>query len=167
MSEIKNEKDAVCKALYLEFRKENYTYQIVAVPPTVSIDSAKVIPPMFMSRRITSWHPRKNWAFSTSPVSNEVSSIITRDAMGNIEPVLADAAMNYASAVAHKGINLLLDNMATRGYTLFKQPITVEASFKDISSMNNSSTPNDLWRRIVRSREAFGFGDAFVAEPAV
>ena len=87
--------------------------------------------------------------------------------MGNIEPVLADAAMNYASAVAHKGINLLLDNMATRGYTLFKQPITVEASFKDISSMNNSSTPNDLWRRIVRSREAFGFGDAFVVEPAV
>ena len=36
MSEIKNEKDAVCKALYLEFRKDNYTYQIVAVPPTVS-----------------------------------------------------------------------------------------------------------------------------------
>jgi hypothetical protein len=167
MGEIKNEKDAVCKALYLEFRKQNYTYQIIAVPATVSIDNSKVIPPMFMSRRITSWSPRKNWAFSTSPVVAEVSAMVSRDAMGAITQITKDEAEKYASQVVQKGAGLLFDNISTRGYTLYKQPITVEASYKDISLMNNSSTPADLYRRILRSRESFGFGAEVVAEPVV
>ena len=165
MSEITNEKTAVCKALYLEFRKQNYTYQIIAVPATVSMDSSKVIPPMFMSRRITSWSPRKNWAFSTSPIVAEVAAMVTRDAMGELIQITKEEASQYASQVVQKGAGLLFDNIASRGYTLYKQPITVEASYKDISLMNNSSTPADLYRRILRSREAFGFGAEVVAEP--
>jgi hypothetical protein len=161
MSE-KTEKDAAGKALYMEFRKENYTYQVIVTPALVSLDKSFVHKPYQMARRITSWHPRKNWAFN----AGDIPAALTRDADGNFESKTDDernAIIGEQASTSH--LRYLMDNMFARGYTLFKQPIFVEVAFKDLDMMKNGNTPQDLVRRIVRSREGFGFPTELFTEP--
>jgi hypothetical protein len=161
MSE-KTEKDAAGKALYLEFRKENYTYQVIATPALVSLDKTFVYAPTYMSRRITSWHPRKNWAFNIG----KVTPALTRDADGNFYPKVDEEYQEVVGAQADQ-LRYLMDNLFHKGYTLFKQPIFVEVSFKDLAMMKNSTTPQDLIRRVTRSREGFGFPAELFTEPVM
>jgi hypothetical protein len=152
-----NEKDAVAMALYLEFRKENYTYQLVLTPDTVSMDKTKIHTSTLLSRRISAFHPRRNWQFTIA----RKSSRVTRTPEGQLAQTDLDTAKAFAEYRAPHVVSFLMNNLFTKGYTLYKQPIFVEASFKDIETIAQQKTPNDLWRRIVRSREAFDFGDAF------
>lgn len=152
-----NEKDAVARALYLEFRKDAYTYQVVLVPDTISLDKTRIIHSTMLSRRISTWHPRRNWAFTTGRKSSKV----VRTPEGNLAQKDLETAKAFAEYRAPHVVTFLMNNLFTKGYTLYKHPIFVEASFKDIETIAQNKTPNDLWRRIVRSREAFEFGEAF------
>jgi len=152
-----NEKDAVARALYLEFRKDAYTYQLVLTPDTVSMDKTRIIHSTLLSRRISAWHPRRNWQFASA----RKSSRVTRTPEGALTQMDLETAKAFAEYRAPHVVTFLMNNLFSKGYTLYKHPIFVEASFKDIETIAQQKTPNDLWRRIVRSREAFEFGDAF------
>jgi hypothetical protein len=154
MSE-KNEKDAAGKALYLEFRKNEYTYQFVLTPALIGrLAGEEPHKPYVLMRRISSFHPRRNWSFYSGNKSSA-----TRGADGNFESyenpeVLASLIGEQASIFKTYSGQLM-----ARGYKLYKNPIFVEVSFKDLELIKSNKTPNDLYRRIMRSRETFGFGE--------
>lgn len=163
MSEnTKTGKDAAGKALYLEFRKENYTYQLVLLPDTLSLDKQTIRPARLMSRRVTSWHPRRNWAFAGPSVASELSQ---RDHNGDFENMLLDDATNFAASRLVTMVQAFLHTFRTRGYSLYKHPLFVEVSYDEAESVSNSNTPNTLYRRILRNREAFGWGSEVFVEP--
>ncbi len=164
----KTEKDSAGKALYLEFRKDNYTYQMVVMPNTISMDGAQVIPATVMTRRISSWNPRRNWGFADNRRSRIV---IDRDPVAGFVQYEAERARELAGDV-FKSLDLqsTMSSLFHKGWTLFKTPLVVEFSYKDIQTAQQSKTPNDLIRRIQRSREAAGWGESYfnpeVAVPA-
>jgi len=158
----KTGKDAAGKALYLEFRKENYTYQLVLLPDSLSLDKQTIRPARLMSRRVTSWHPRRNWAFTGPSVSSELNK---RDHNGDFELLMPDEAKNFAASRIVVMVQSLLHTFRTRGYSLYKHPLFVEFSYDEAESVSNSNTPNTLYRRILRNREAFGWGSEVFVEP--
>jgi hypothetical protein len=161
----RTEKDAVGKALYLEFRREQYTYQIIITPEAPSLDNAKVYNSTVMARRISTYHPRRNWGFAGNPINIGVKA--SRDAMGAFEPMTEEDAKVYASTRIERQLMSTLNQLAHKGWTLFKNPITVEATYKDMDSIAESKTPNDLIRRINRTRTANGWGEALFNEAPV
>lgn len=162
----KTEKDCAGKALYLEIRKDNYTYQIVVTPPAIDIEG-KYVPTSVMERRISSWHPRKNWHFSSVPSNFGGDFALPRSADGNFEQVDAVAAQAIGAKHIKRLLAVTLDSLFHKGWTLFKQPVAVEVTYKDLALIKSGKTSNDLVRRIERSRKAFGFPEALFDEPAV
>lgn len=161
----KTEKDCAGKALYLEFRKRGFTYQMVVMPNTINLEGTLIIPATVMTRRIDTWHPRRNWGFS----DNRRSVIaIERDPVSGFAQRSAYDAMNIASDL-FKSLNLdsTLNSLFHKEWTLFKTPLVVEFSYKDIATAQASKTPNDLIRRIQRSREAAGWGESYFNEEEV
>jgi hypothetical protein len=155
----KTEKDSAGKALYLEFRRDNYTYQMVVMPNTISMDGAKVVPATVMTRRISSWNPRRNWGFADN---RRARLVIDRDPVAGFVQYEAERAREVAGDV-FKSLDLqsTMSSLFHKGWTLFKTPLVVEFSYKDIQTAQQSKTPNDLIRRIQRSREAAGWGDSY------
>jgi hypothetical protein len=161
----KTEKDAVGKAVYLEFRKGNYTYQMVMTPITSTLDGSKVVPASKMVRRISSYHPRRNWNFTSIPTTGDFA--LGRDVHGNFEFMDELGAKEFAARAIFRLAGSELDSLAHQGWELYKQPIAVEVSYKDIASIASGKTPNELMRRIERSRKSFDFSEAlFNAEVA-
>ena len=158
----KTEKDCAGKALYLEFRKDNYTYQVIVTPPAIDVDG-NYVPASAMERRISSWHPRRNWNFSSIPTNADYA--IARTAVGGFEQVDVDTAQHIGENHSNRLLARTLDSLFHKGWTLFQHPVAVEATYKDLALIKSGKTSNDLVRRIERSRKAFGFPDALFAEP--
>lgn len=158
----KNEKDAAGKALYLEFRKSEYTYQFILTPTLLGRTNDETPhEPYLLLRRISSYTPRRNWSFFSA---GRIGT--ARGADGSFEQVTAPSVL---IALMNSQANIFKNyssQLGTRGYTLHKNPIFVEVSFKDLESIKSKKTPNDLYRRILRSRDAFAFGEV-VAPVAV
>jgi hypothetical protein len=159
----KTEKDCAGKALYLEFRKDNYTYQVIITPPAIDIEG-NYVPASAMERRISSWHPRRNWNFSSVPTNADFA--LQRDADGSFSQMLDTAQAQFVASVHIKRlIARTLDSLFHKGWALLKQPVAVEATYKDLALIKSGKTSNDLVRRIERSRKAFGFPEALFDEP--
>jgi hypothetical protein len=159
MSE-KNEKDAAGKALYLEFRKSEYTYQFILTPTLVGRTNDETPhEPYLLLRRISSYTPRRNWSFFTA---GRIGT--TRGADGAFEHLTSPDALSALIGTQATVFKNYSSQLAGRGYKLHKNPIFVEVSFKDLESIRSKKTPNDLYRRILRSRDAFAFGEV-VVEP--
>jgi hypothetical protein len=161
----KNEKDCAGKALYLEFRKADYTYQMVMMPNTINMAGTEIIPATVMTRRISTWHPRRNWGFTDN---RRGRVIIERDPVEGFMKYEAERARELAGDV-FKSLNLesTMTSLFHKGWTLYKTPLVVEFSYKDINTAQTAKTPNDLIRRIQRSREAAGWGESYFNEVAV
>jgi len=158
----KTEKDCAGKALYLELRKDNYTYQVIVTPPAIDVDG-NYVPASIMERRISSWHPRRNWNFSSIPTNADYA--LERDAAGEFTQIDKDNAQAIGAMHINRLLARTLDSLFHKGWTLFKQPVAVEATYKDLVSIKSGKTSNDLVRRIERSRKAFGFPEALFDEP--
>jgi hypothetical protein len=159
----KTEKDCAGKALYLELRKDNYTYQVVVTPPAINVEG-NYVPACLMERRISSWHPRRNWNFSSIPTNADYA--IERTAVGGFAQIEVDAAQAIGAQHINRLLSRTLDSLFHKGWTLFKQPVAVETTYKDLELIKSGKTSNDLVRRIERSRKAFEFPEALFAEPA-
>jgi hypothetical protein len=155
MSE-KNEKDAAGKALYLEFRKNEYTYQFILTPALTGRSTIEEPhKPYLLMRRISSFHPRRNWGFYSGSkpaglVRHPDGTFLQLESSENLVSIIGEQSSVFKSYAGQLG---------TRGYKLHKNPIFVEVSFKDLDAIKTKKTPNDLYRRILRSRETFDFGE--------
>lgn len=168
MSESKTLKDAVAKALYLEFRNENNTYQVVLTPEVIDLHG-NVRKATSLSRKISSWHPRRNWNFE---VSRE--SILT----GRRDPAtggaLATEDLELTADLAFQslpiGLAQNLSRLVSQEYVMFQKPVVVELSYEDVDTISAMKTPVGLIRRIQRTRVANGWGEEFLnplpVEPA-
>lgn len=158
------EKTVVGKALYLELRKDNYTYQMIITPPATNAEGG-VIPACVMERRLSSWHPRKNWNFSSVPTTGDF--VLPRQASGEFQQETDLNRVKHISAThLHRLVSKTIDSLIHRDWKLLKQPITVEATYKDVELIKSGKTSNELVRRIERSRKAFNFPEALFDAPA-
>ena len=158
----KTEKDCAGKALYLEFRKENYTYQMIATPPAIDVNG-NFIPACAMERRLSSYHPRKNWNFTSVPTNDSFK--IERDASGDFSQIDLTSAGEIGALHIQRLFARTIDSLFHRGWTLFKTPVAVEVTYKDLATIKSGKTSNDLIRRIERSRKHFGFPEELFDQP--
>lgn len=159
MSESKTLKDAVAKALYLEFRYENNTYQIVLTPEVVDFHG-NVRKATSITRKISSWHPRRNWNFEVSQQSILAGR---RDpATGGALPADLATSNDLAFTSLPLGLSQNLSRLVTQGYEMFKTPIVVEMSYEDVDTIQATKTPLGLIRRIQRTRVAQGWGEDYL-----
>lgn len=154
MTTAKTKKDAVGKALYLEFRKDQYTYQVVITPHAITLEN-EVVPPAFIRRRVSVWHPRRNWQLDKL---NRVE-VPTRDADGNFEQNSVEVGVENFAETAYGFIKGQFNNLLAQDWKLYERPLVVEFSYEDLSAIRDGKTPNQLYRRIERSRKAVSWSD--------
>lgn len=159
MSETKTLKDAVAKALYLEFRNDNNTYQIILTPEVIDFHG-NVRTATSLTRKISSWHPRRNWNFE--PSRQGIFASRRDPSTGGVITTDKASAVALAIQSAPLGLTQNLGRLVSQGYEMFKSPITVEVSYEDIESMQASKTPLGLVRRIQRTRVANGWGEDYL-----
>lgn len=152
-----NEREAIAKALYMEFRSGAYTYQVVAAPVAVSLDKKKVFDAGLVHRRISHWSPRRNWRFSGWGMRFTENAMLVRTPMGDLEQIADPELLNEAAKPFLSAIEEALSTLGRRGFTLTKKPIAVEMSEKDYKSFEQNKLSADLYRRITRSRIAFDY----------
>lgn len=162
MSEV-NEREAIAKALYMEFRQGAYTYQIVLQPDAVSADKSKVYTSAIAHRRVSHWSPRRNWRFAGW--SRPTPASFTRDPMGNFEQVVESELDEIVERRVKDVLEDSLNTLARRNFELTKHPISVEMSDKDFSLFSQGKMSPDLYRRILRSRQAFEFPEEVFTAP--
>jgi hypothetical protein len=144
------------KALYLEFRKEQYTVQLVLTPEAVN-ENGEYVPMRLMRRQISAYHPRKTWRFDTagSGVINE-----RKDALLNFDSTFKQfetADAKYHAKTSLQFVKPLLSQLHHQGWTMEKSPFAIEFAQEDASKIADNATPQGLVRRILRTREALGF----------
>jgi hypothetical protein len=154
MTTAKTKKDAVGKALYLEFRKDQYTYQVVITPHAITLEN-EVVPPAFIRRRVSVWHPRRNWQLDKL---NRVQ-VPTRDADGNFEQNAIEVGVENFVETAYGFIKSQFNNLLAQDWKLYERPLVVEFSYEDLTAIRDGKTPNQLYRRIERSRKAVSWSD--------
>lgn len=168
MSE-KTLKDAAGMALYLEFRLEHYTTQVIVTPAAIGLDG-KVIPSYFMRRRISTWSPRANWNIDrTLDVIGDprrpTEMSLERDPATGVFAKFPDADKSLQLLIQNVAYSLRVqvDTLSNQSWSIFKKPMVVEASYADLSDLDEYRTPNQLVRRIVRSRVGAGWGESLTA----
>jgi hypothetical protein len=157
-------KDAAGKALYIEFRKPDYTYQVIITEGIIDL-GGKSHRPRIMRRRMHSSEARKNWRFEYLVNADRVGTHV-----GGAVIQFADLAQ--AKGFAAKGLSsimTLLNQLFHSEYKMYKEPFMVELSYEEFDQIRAGKTPTGLIRRIQRTRVAKNFGEevAPVATPAV
>lgn len=127
-------------ALYAEFRREKFTYQMILVP---EMDTT---PQVTLFRQLSETHPRRAW--KSQRLDGEGSDFTT---------------IYLEEAVTHATKNLVrvfdaLDTLSLGGWVLHKSPIAVEMSQEDLNDVVADKTPAALIRRILRARDVDNFG---------
>lgn len=163
MTDTITAKDVAGLALYLEFRKTDYTYQVIITQPFVGRENNKPHRSRIMRRRMNSYQTRKNWHFSTATGSN---ARVLPDTTGRLRFTQLD--QNDAKVFAAEsmgGTITLFNQLFHQEYTLMK-PLMVEMTYEDVETLLQNKTPNNLVRRIQRTRVAQGFGEEIVPTTA-
>jgi hypothetical protein len=144
------------KALYFEFRKEQYTIQLVLTPESVN-ENGEYVPIKLMRRQISSYHPRKTWRFDNagSGATNEHKERVLQ--FDNSFKQMETADAKYVGKMALQFVKPLLSQLHHQGWVLDKTPFAVEFAQEDATKISESATPQGLVRRILRTREALGY----------
>lgn len=150
----KDKKDVAGKALYLEFRMAQYTYQTVVVPLTVIADNSAIVPLTSIRRRISVWHPRRNWGFDRSQIKN-----FPRDAYGAFEKGSAEERNSDLQSLSSGFYSTQYDNLVRQGWELYKTPLVVEFTFEELETVASGKMPVALYRRIERVRKNQGWAE--------
>jgi hypothetical protein len=154
----KNKKDVAGKALYVEFRKEGYTYQFILTPEANF--NGQFYPVHFVRRNMNAWQARKNWSIDSTRHLVAPPS----DAMGDFSQASKEEA-DEASLLKLQFVKTTLSDLFYKEWKVFQTPIAVEVTYEDLDIIAQKKTPQALIRRIQRSRVHFGFGEELV--PAV
>lgn len=150
------DKDKVIgKALYMEFRNSNYTYQTIMTPDGIT-NEGRPVPATLYRRQISKLTPRKTWKTYSLPN-------LTRDEFGNYtKSSVEDAQATVRTRIQY--LETIVSRLEASSYKLYKQPIVVEVSAADLNDIRNSKTPYKVLGRITRLRRHLGFGEQLFAE---
>ena len=147
----------VGKALYLEFRRDGETNQVIITPEAINA-AGKYVPITTYRRRISSTSPRKTWKQMSTVFKSEVDPMTNK---------LVALGREHALATVPDRISYT-DNLFTQlinsGWALYKQPIAVEVTVEDLEDIRLSKTPYKILGRITRCRRALNFGEPLFAE---
>lgn len=138
----------VGKALYLEFRYNTWTQQILITPEGLTTTN-KLVPMTCYRRKISAVSPRKTW--------RQASSAFTLSS-----PEGVPAALEKAIEVTPNLLMFtdpLFSQLESQGWKLHKQPLAVEVTREDMDDVRMSKTPYKILGRITRSRRALNFGE--------
>ncbi len=145
------------KALYLEFRREKYTLQLVLTPEALD-ENGEYQPITLMRRQISSFSPRKTWRFDNA--GNTVKQERKDAVLGlgtEFKEIGDEMTAKYLSKTSLQFVKPLLSQIFHQGWKLEKTPLAVEFSLEDLALIRENNTPQGLVRRILRSRDALGF----------
>lgn len=138
---------AVATALYLEFRRENHTAQVILTPPVHNAVADKFENASVLNRQISDENPRRPWKFYSSENSSDLGfATSVEDATTRSLPILNELSSFFAGFVAG-------------GWVLYQTPIAVDMSQDDLNDVSARETPNALIRRILKARAEAGFSE--------
>lgn len=145
------DKDKVVgKALYVEFRADTSTYQMIVTPDAITSDG-RSIPSTVYRRQISEARPRRAWKTYSLPR-------LPQDATGTFTNLPVQEAKEQAtSRVTY--LESSLTRLKNLGYTLYMKPIIVEVSQADLSDIRQAKTPYKVLGRITRARKVLGFSE--------
>lgn len=150
------DKDKVIgKALYMEFRLGSNTYQTIMTPDGLTNDG-RPVPATLYRRQVSKLYPRKTWKTYSLPN-------LMRDEFGNYHRCDFEEA-NVLTKTRIQYLENIFNQLSSRAYRLYKQPIVVEVSAADLEDIRNSKTPYKVIGRITRLRRHLGFGEQLFAE---
>jgi hypothetical protein len=147
----------VGKALYLEFRRDGETNQVIMTPEAINA-AGKYVPITTYRRRISSTSPRKTWKQMSTVFKSEIDPLTNK---------LVALGREHALATVPDRISYtdnLFSQLANAGWKLHKQPIAVEVTLEDLEDIRLSKTPYKILGRITRCRRALNFGEPLFAE---
>ena len=145
-------KSALAVALYLEFRRENHTAQIILTPPTFNPVKDKHEKTFVLNRQISDENPRRAWKFYTSENTADLGFALTmEEGVGRALPILNELSSFFSGFYAG-------------GWELHQKPVAVEMSQDDLNDFSEGNTPNALIRRILRARTEAGFPEELWAD---
>lgn len=149
-------KTPVGKAVYLEFRRNTATYQLLITPAgKIQVDDQEMHVDSVIFRRLVSEKaPRSQWR--TNRLRNTYQDAPTQSA-DSVAPILEDSWRK-------SGVNYQISALGDPSrWELYKQPVAVEVSEEDLKDAYTNSTPNSLIKRVRKAREALGFEESFYA----
>jgi hypothetical protein len=147
----------VGKALYLEFRRDGETNQVIMTPEAINA-AGKYVPITTYRRRISSASPRKTWKQMSTVFKSEIDPMTNK---------LVALGREHALATVPDRISYtdnLFSQLVNAGWKLHKQPIAVEVTLEDLEDIRLSKTPYKILGRITRCRRALNFGEPLFAE---
>ncbi|NBT76272.1 MAG: hypothetical protein EBT15_09965 [Betaproteobacteria bacterium] len=138
---------SVAKSLYLEFRRETHTAQVILTPPTNNPVSGKFEPAHVLNRQISENHPRRPWKFYTSDNPSDLG----------LAPTMEEGATR-SLPIANE-LSSFFSGFYAGGWALYQTPLVVEMSQDDLNAIASKETPNALIRRVLRARTEAGFSE--------
>lgn len=152
-------KAPVGKALYLEFRRNTSTYQLIITPSgKLNVDGADTqVDAVIFRRLVSDTTPRSQWRTS------RLRNTLVAEPIANEEELFKAVNDTWQRSGINYQIAALGDSSK---WTLYKQPVVVEASEEDLKDALTNSTPNSLIKRIRKVREVLGFEESFYALPS-
>lgn len=152
-----NKNTVLGKALYLEFRRDKYTLQLVLTPEALDANG-EYQPTYLMRRQISSFSPRKTWKFDNAGnATKNARKDVVLGLGSSFKEIDELSTAKFLSKEALQFVKPLLSQVFHQGWKLEKHPVAVEFSLEDLNLIRENSTPQGLVRRILRSRDAFGF----------
>ena len=137
--------EVVGHMLYLEFRHDKTSYQMMMFPPLRSSTSA-VMPFTVFRRQISPAVARRQWRCYTGP-----------------KPSPAMPGPGSAEVQASTWLTSLTDStmqqLSTRGWTLYKEPIVVELTQKDVDDAARGKLAYKALGRVNKARKFLSFED--------
>ncbi len=157
----KIERDTQGVALYLEFRKENATCQVLITPDGVS-HAGKFVGATFYRRVILGTEKKRKWRAYTFPTANSDREVATHLVTGN-NSADDEAQLVELVDIRLKQLNDYFTQLNNSGYKLVNdQPIYVEVTRADLESVAIKEMPTKVWSRIKSVRQASGFPEEVV-----
>lgn len=138
---------SVAKTLYLEFRRENHTAQVILTPPINNPITGKFESAHVLNRQISESNPRRPWKFYTSDNPSDLGFAATMEEGAKRSlPIVNELSSFFSGFYAG-------------GWTLYQTPLVIEMSQDDLTAIAGKETPNALIRRVIRARTEAGFSE--------
>lgn len=141
------------KALYLEFRNQAATFQLLVHPDGVSSQN-DYVPFGVFYRSLNASYPKRPW--TTAKVSR--TTVGPRMIEAGKMLTLTDANLVISTSKKfQEHVDSIFDQLTRQGFSVYKQPVIVEISNIDLDEISSDSTPYALFRRVMSARKALGF----------